>query len=209
MEAVLKTGGQEIAGELTEAAIDQAMEEGVLKDIPIIGTFAKLYSGGGAVRDIGFAHKLRRFFIETSAVSEEDKEMFVIELELDPEERRRVGEYTLAILDGLDEQLKASMFGALFASHVRGEVDFYAFQTLARALDRSLLGELKILLAATRNRGPAYWGAACPALESVGMLVQSGTTGIAGANPHYNVTQHGKLAVRLWEKYLSDVSDLY
>ena len=51
---------QEVIGDVGEAYLDQILDEGVLRDIPIIASILRLRATVGAVRDYVFTKKVAR-----------------------------------------------------------------------------------------------------------------------------------------------------
>ncbi|MDF4560139.1 hypothetical protein P3494_26935, partial [Vibrio parahaemolyticus] len=66
-ESLVSTMGQRLGGtgtELAEIAIDSVLDDGVLKDIPVVGTAVSLYQTGVAVRERQYVKKLVTFLSE-------------------------------------------------------------------------------------------------------------------------------------------------
>lgn len=121
--------------DLAEAGLDQLFDDGVLRDIPILGTLARLRKTVGAIRDFIFVRKVVRFLIRLGRVPDSEREAFVAQLGTKLE-RRRLGETLVLLLDRLDDMDKPEMLARLFAAHVKGRYDLATFRRLSTALER-------------------------------------------------------------------------
>lgn len=60
-----------------ETALDAVLDDGVLKDIPIIGTALSLYKAGDSIRANLFAKKILAFLYEIEELSSEQRQQFI------------------------------------------------------------------------------------------------------------------------------------
>jgi hypothetical protein len=139
-----KAGGYDAITQLGEVTIDTFMKEGVLRDIPIIGTLVGLGRAGVAIRDLLFVKKLQAFLVELEKVSEE-REKFVHEMDADPVVRDRVGMQLIVLLERFEETDKARLLGKAFAAYLRSAIDLGAFLRMSRAIDRCFVDDLLIV----------------------------------------------------------------
>ena len=139
-----KSGGYDVLTKLGEVTVDSFMNEGILRDIPIIGTIVGLGKAGVAVRDLLFVRKLQAFLGELDNASEE-RERFARDMESNPEERDRVGMQLMVLLERFEETKKASFLGKAFATYLRGIVTLSSFLRMSRAIDRCLVEDLVLV----------------------------------------------------------------
>lgn len=99
-----------VGEDITEVAIDSILQEGILKEIPIIGTLTGLWKTGVAVKDYLFLTKLLAFLNESSKLSTEKRAKLVEELEEEPFQSE-AGEKLIAIIDQLETTSKAKLLG--------------------------------------------------------------------------------------------------
>lgn len=59
---------QDAAAELAEAGIDQLLEDGFLRDVPVLGSVLGTIRAAGRVRDFLLAKKLGRFLLRLQAL---------------------------------------------------------------------------------------------------------------------------------------------
>lgn len=130
--------------DLAEAGIDQLVSDGILRDVPLIGTLLRIRTTLGRVRDHLFTKKVAHFFVETSRIPQEDRERFMNEIE-SRGDRRRLGDTLVLLLDRLDDLEKPVLLARLFAGYVCGVYNYETFRRLSTALDRIELSWLPSL----------------------------------------------------------------
>lgn len=135
---------RDVLTDLAETGLDQLLEEGVLRDIPVLGTLIRLRSTWGGVRDYIFARKVTRFLIYVGEIPLDERERFITEVERQGRQRQ-LGDTLLLLLDRLDDMEKPEVLARLFAAYVRGQYDFSTFRRLSMALERISLLSLPAL----------------------------------------------------------------
>ena len=96
-----------------EIAIDSLLNDGVLKELPIIGTLTRIWKAGVTIRDELFVRKLLTFLNGLSDIPNEDRAEMIASLD-DDETSEKAGEKILTLLDRLDSSAKATIMGEAF-----------------------------------------------------------------------------------------------
>lgn len=122
--------------DLAEVALDQNLVEGVLKDVPIVGTLVKLARAGQSISEELFIRKLARFLADLNAVPVEDRERLLEQYPDSSDEQRVLGENLLLALERLDDIKKPAILARFFAAYIKSEIDYFTFTRLARALEK-------------------------------------------------------------------------
>lgn len=122
--------------DVAEVALDQNLAEGVLKDLPIIGTLVKLAKAGHSISEGLFVRKLLRFLADLKDVPIEDREKLLQKCPDASEEQQVLGENLLLALERLDDIGKPAILARFFAAYIRSEIDYATFSRLARALEK-------------------------------------------------------------------------
>lgn len=151
MESVGSSSLPEIASEAADIALDSALNDGLLKDIPVFGWLAKAYSAYQSITDRIFLKKLALFLSGVSKASVSEREKFKSNLNNEPEFRKKVGENLLLLIDKHERLEKSYLLGKLMAKVVEGECSSEFFLKLAAALDRSTVEDLEDLKAHSQN----------------------------------------------------------
>ena len=105
-----------------EIALDSVMKDGILKDIPVIGSIIGISKAAISIRDKLLVRKILDFLQELSDTTEEERKKFLQGFEDNPQEQRRVGENLMLLLDRLDDLGKPTMIAKLLKAYVRASV---------------------------------------------------------------------------------------
>ncbi|HLN89962.1 MAG TPA: hypothetical protein VK253_07840 [Candidatus Binatia bacterium] len=135
----------DIAVEASDIALDIALNDGLLKDIPIFGWLAKAYSTYRSITDRMFLKKVALFLSGVSNASATDREKFKDHLNSEPEFRKKVGENLLLLIDRHERLEKSYLLGKLMAKVVEGKCSSDVFLRIAAALDHSTVEDLEAL----------------------------------------------------------------
>lgn len=149
---IAKTGGVELPAETLEFTIDQAMDESIFKDIPVVGWLAKGVSITRSISDRIFHHKILRFLMALEEVSKNKREDFRASVESDPSFRRKVGEHLLIFLNKIDAFEKTSLLAKCFDHYLTGDIDFQYFTDLSNIIERTPLSDLSALSVLSNKR---------------------------------------------------------
>ena len=140
--------------DLGEVALDSALDDGVLKDLPLVG-----WAFGGArvvrqVRDRLFLKKLASFFSGLATTPLRTRQSFVNEISDDPAFRQRVGDGLVLLIERHEHFKKSSALGVAFAAYVEGAINYASFQEVATLIDRSSPADLSALAGRTEVDEP-------------------------------------------------------
>lgn len=135
---------KEITKDLTEVTIDAFFNDGILKDIPIVGTFFNLYNLSQNISNSFFTKKILKFLFELSSISNKERLNFIEQLD-NENESAKIGEKILIIINKLDDVDKANILGKLFKLTIEGKIEMQTFMRLSIMVDRVYLEDLKVL----------------------------------------------------------------
>jgi hypothetical protein len=140
--------------ELIELPLDHALDPGILREVPVLGTLLALWRTGRTVRDHLFTKKLLGFLEELSKVPRERRAEMIPRLHADSHFGRQVGEEVTLLLDRLDSIPKANLVGRAFRAYCQGFFDLPTLQRTNAAVDRILMLDLLQLPKFLDARGP-------------------------------------------------------
>jgi hypothetical protein len=135
----------DVGFELGEIALDQLLDEGVLREIPILRSVAGIVKTVGNVKEAVFIRKVAGFLLGLSKFTQEERGKFTKEYLADPKAAKRLGEALVLLLDRLDDFEKPQMLAKAFTALVRGKIPLEAFRRLAAAIDIGFIVDLKRL----------------------------------------------------------------
>jgi len=135
----------QITPDLIEVAIDNVLDNSIIKDIPIVRTIAGVLKVTASIRDRALVKKLVRFLFSLSSISSDTRQQFKAKMNVDEEFKYKVGEKLLLIIERLDDMSKPKLVAHAFQAYMEEEIDFDMFQRLAGAIDKSFYSDLMAL----------------------------------------------------------------
>ena len=172
--------------DLGEFALDSAMSEGALRDLPVIGCLIGATKTGFAIRDYFFMRKLVKFLVDLAGVPIEDRLALARRLEFDAAFERRAGVALIALIDRLDDDTKTRLVARALAAYARNQVDILQLRRMIYAIERLLLPDLPALQGGHGDNGVVVYNCEVPALQSfiaAGLLYVSSGFGVGGVRP--------------------------
>lgn len=114
MEQTIEYGNLEFVSDLGEIMIDAALNDGILKDVPILGTIVGVSKCIKNIYDIRFAKKLVSFLIPIKDVAPEKRAEAIKKWEQDENYKGKVGDTLLGMIERCDDTVKAIWLSKLF-----------------------------------------------------------------------------------------------
>lgn len=123
MELTMDKGNLSVLGDLGEVVIDAVMDDGILRDVPILSTVVGVGKCIKNVSDVLFAKKLIVFLYGLKDTNAQQREKAIAKWENDSKYRIHVGEALLNMIQRCDDTQKAKWLSQLFHELVlkRGE----------------------------------------------------------------------------------------
>ncbi|HAS8429726.1 TPA: hypothetical protein I7765_20720 [Vibrio vulnificus] len=132
--------------DLAEVSVDAVLEEGLLKDIPIVGSVVGLAKSGIALRERLYVKKLIKFLSELQKIDSEAREKF-ISAQLDTDEKKdKFGETVISLIDRAESDEKLILYAKVFESHFRDVIDYDHCIRLCQMVERAFYSDLLYLL---------------------------------------------------------------
>jgi hypothetical protein len=128
--------------QVADIVLDVALENDVLKEIPIVSLIVKAFGIGRGIRDRIFLKKLLIFLSEATKISPEERKDFSKRLDNEPRLAESCGESALLLLDKLSSIGKARLMGYAFRLFVRGVIDDFVLHRIYAALEFMPLWQL-------------------------------------------------------------------
>jgi hypothetical protein len=142
LKSACTSEAKDLALEWTEIGFDALLEEGFLKDAPILGSIVKLCALSKTIRDRLFLRKVYGFLRACPTFTEAEKRAFADEHLRDPKRSRRLGDAIVLLIDRLDDLEKPAMLAKMFAALVRKHIDYASFRRLAAGIERAFVDDL-------------------------------------------------------------------
>ena len=134
-------------GDLAEVGLDAVMDDGVLKDIPILSTVVGLYRIGHTIRERHEIKQLALFVAELNrgCTDESKRKQLLEKLNSDTRKSKQEIEYILVVLDNYLEYEKSQMLAKLYIAYLEGTITWAEFAEYASMVKQLIPGDLKLL----------------------------------------------------------------
>ena len=133
-----------VSSELGEIAIDSILEDGLLKDLPIIASLTGLWKTGASIKDALFTRKLITFLNAISDIPT-DKRAGMVESLNDPVTAEKAGEKLLVLLERFESSEKAKLLAKAFKIFVEGTINREEFWRVSYIIDNLPLSDICLL----------------------------------------------------------------
>lgn len=125
----------DLLADLGEVALDQLLENQVLKEIPILGSAVSIARAGIGIRERAFLNKIKLFISMLPEQSEEDKERLIVELDKDSKSRIKLGEAVLSTIEQSDSSAKVEYVAVVFSAFVKGKISSRELRELCHSIN--------------------------------------------------------------------------
>jgi len=142
-ETIKDNNFQDVIKDLGETAIDAVLNEGVLKEIPILGSILGLGRATMSIQDKLFTKKLLAFLLQLKNTDVDSRKVQIEKIDTDPNYKTKVGEKLLHIIDKCEDSEKATYIGKLFQCYIEEKMDYENFLRASKCIELTFLHDLK------------------------------------------------------------------
>lgn len=164
----------DLAKSYGEMGIDTFLENGLLKDIPIVGSVISVANGVIGIKDHLFLKKLEAFLFDFNKQPEEERIKMRERLKKDGYQKE-IGQKVVFILENADSLNKASLIGKCFLAYLEERISKDELFRIWHSISRVFIEDLKLLFeyedATANNQDVGF------SLSNAGLVY---STGIAG-----------------------------
>jgi hypothetical protein len=147
LKSACSSEAKDLAVDWGQFGLDALLDEGVLKNAPMLGTVVRICTMTKTIRDRLFVRKVWNFLRACPTFDDLEKLGFVREHLDDPHKAKKLGNAIVLMLDKLDDLEKTELLAKMFGALVRKHIDYSDFRRLAAGVDRAFIEDLKILAA--------------------------------------------------------------
>lgn len=138
-ETIVSDEALGLVKDYSELAMDSFLDEGTLKEIPILGTLFSIYKIGSSLRERHYIKKIIVFLNQLKDIPKKQREEFLSKLDNNDKFKESIFEKTLLLLERLDETHKAEMTGNLFRLFIMEVIDKDKLLRLSGIVERIAL----------------------------------------------------------------------
>lgn len=141
MEPILSST-YEVSKDLLEIGIDSLLEDGTMKEIPIVGTVVGILNLGKNITNAIFMKKLLNFIFNLNSISIEERKMFIDKCIKDD---KNFSEKMFEVIDKIDDIDKCKYFTKIFICYGKGYIDYKTFRKFCVATQRLNIYDIEYL----------------------------------------------------------------
>ncbi|MCG8616643.1 MAG: hypothetical protein MI802_10535 [Desulfobacterales bacterium] len=133
---------QSVASGLSEVLLDSLLENGIIKDIPIVGTIVGSAKTIVGIRETLFLKKVLSFIIELKDVPASERKEMIDQIDKSKKYRVKVGEKLLYIIDRCADHEKSEIAGRLFLAFLKDIISYDDFLRTVNAVEKVLPSDI-------------------------------------------------------------------
>lgn len=119
-----------------ELGIDSLMDDGIAKDIPVVGTIVGLIKSSQNIGNWLFLKKILAFLTRLESVDRQQREKMINEIDNSKKYRKKVGDQLLFIIDSCEDDIKAEYIAVLFKAFINEKVTYDEFMKGSSIINR-------------------------------------------------------------------------
>lgn len=144
LEQTLKTSDLEnIAISFSEIVIDSFIDNGIVKDIPIVSTIIGLGKSAVGIKETLFLKKIMSFIYELKNIKASKRREMIEKIDQSKKYKIRVGEKLLYIIDKCDDYEKSQLVALFFRAYINGTITYDEFLKAAHILNSLVIDDIK------------------------------------------------------------------
>lgn len=145
VETIRSDSLRDLSADSVEVLLDSLLQDGPVKDVPVIGTVLKSYGVFKSIKERLFLRKLLNFLAELKLCSPDKRKDLVSRLGIDRGSEYKVGETVLLLMERLDDINKPTIIGKLFSACAEGRISENELFRLCSIVERTYIGDLRAL----------------------------------------------------------------
>lgn len=135
LEQIIKSSDlPSLSKDFTEIAIDGLMDDGVLKDVPLVGSILGIINFGNSINKYLSAKKIYKFLFELHKIPQDKRIKKIEEINNSEKYQSKVGEMIFELLDRIESDGKPEIIGKLFAAVIEEKIDYNTFLKAAHVI---------------------------------------------------------------------------
>lgn len=133
----------ELAADCAKLGLDSILDDGIVKDIPILRTAVSIAKIGFNIRDRIYIKKIASFLSQIGNTTQEQREAFI---EKYCGDTKRFEEAILLILEQADSMEKSCLIGKVFKTCILNKFSYEYALKLSTMVNKAFWGDLKQLI---------------------------------------------------------------
>ncbi len=131
-----------LLGDNIEIALDLISDDGILKELPVIGDVISIFKIGKTIADRLFIKNLIHFMYQLKDISIDKKIEMVKRIEENEKYKIKIGDYITSILIRTETTNKSNFIGFIFGKYIKEEIDLNEFLQLSFSISNILWNDV-------------------------------------------------------------------
>lgn len=145
LSAITNTELPEVLKEIAEIPLDAKLPEGLLKELPGLGTIFALYKTGISIKDYLFTKRLSLFLFEIYKIPPKERRRLVEKINRDDKQTTRMGEKILYLIEKFDDNEKPRLAAKAFRAYLNDNINFEELIRITHGIERVISLDLPLL----------------------------------------------------------------
>ena len=146
LEMVIKDSDlPSLSKDFAEVAIDGIMDEGVLKDLPLVGGIIGIVKFGSSINKHISAKKIYKFLFELHDIPQEQRIKKIDEINNSRKYQSSVGEMIFELLEKIESDGKPEIIGKMFSAVIEEKIDYIDYLKCAHIVKNFFYYDLEKL----------------------------------------------------------------
>lgn len=137
---------RDLLTDINEVVLDSFLEDGIVKDIPILGVVSKAINFGNTIQERLYTKKLLTFLKQLENTKQEDREKEINEIDDNKNYKTKVGEKLLYIINEADDCEKAEYIGILFKHFLEQTLSYIDFIRCVDCINKTNIIDLNFFI---------------------------------------------------------------
>ena len=137
---------KDLMTDINEVVLDSFLEDGIVKDIPILGLVSKAINIGNTIQERLYTKKLLIFLKQLENTKVEDREKEINRIDESKDYKTKVGEKLLYIINETDDCEKAEYIGILFKLFLEQTLSYADFIRCVNCLNKTNIIDLNLFI---------------------------------------------------------------
>lgn len=142
-DTLLNSKLADVTEDVLETLLDRNINDGLIKDIPIIGTLAGIVQTTQNISNYLFLRKIAAFLSKVKDMPPGKRKRVIQAIDDSGKYREKVGVTVLSIIDKCDSIEKAEYIAILFREFIKENIEYECFMYGSHIIQRSYLADFK------------------------------------------------------------------
>ena len=123
-----------IIKEISEILIDKILDDGLVKDIPIINIIHLIYNTPHSISDKLLLNKIEKFLFQLDSIDTKDRINLFQKLEKEPKLKQKTSIYILELFNKIDDECKVDLIFKIFKAYGENIINYEIFFRLNKII---------------------------------------------------------------------------